>query len=312
MIECLPNEILIEIFQYLNARCVYQAFYNLNQRLTNLLDSLTHLYLELRPNENNKYDYLFTSRIQTLIVHNHAQFRLVNYPNLHRLILYNSKDEQISQLFIDGLQLTSISLISPRCFYSTFILHEKIFSNQYPCLKSSYLTNVYSPSNEIRQLSWNQCLSLQYLRISSHDSLIHIAILNACPNLYSLDLCLLNQFDPTPIQSIRIHDKLKRLKFQLKQTISHANEIDLFESFFSLLPNLELLSLQCSTNCLSKIFSFDTFAMILQQKCTYLKVFRLSLHLSTQQTKPILCQLKENFQKMFSSYQYSSFDIIHM
>jgi hypothetical protein len=114
---------------------------------------------------------------------------------------------------IEGPRLETMSLISSRCFYTTFGSHATIFSNKFLRLKPFYLTIVYSPSVEVRQLSWNQLPSIRllYIYILLRDSLIHIAILVACLKLYYLNLSVF-QLHHTP-SNIKPHINLKRMKF---------------------------------------------------------------------------------------------------
>lgn len=317
-LEYLPNELLIYIFKYIDARNLYQSFYNLNYRFNLLLNSLTQLCLILWPFKCDIYDYLFDSRVDTLVVHDDINFTLSRYKNVRHLILSNPKHEQMSKIMNEGTYLETISLISPRCFYTTFNLNEMIFSNKFPYLKSCYLTTVYLPSFEIRQLSWSQSPSLRSLHISSRDSLIHIAILNACPNLYSLDLSLY-QLDYTPLD-IQPHQNLKRLKFILNNlTWSLDNKI--FETFFFCIPYLEYLIIQRSITLpetINNLVQFDSLSNILNQQLIYLKKFIYYLHLlNSYQTNQHeldkdIYQIENNFVNIFQKYNYSYLHIMKL
>jgi hypothetical protein len=301
-LETLPNELLIDIFKYIDARMLYQSFYNLNSRLNILLESLTQLWLVLWPLENDNYDELFASRVHTLVIHNDVNFTLSRYVNVRRLVLYQSKRDQISQIMNEGFHLEIISLISPRCFYSTFNFHEMIFSNKFPHLKSSYLTTVYSPSFEVRQLSWSQSPSIRSLRISSRDSLIHLAILNACPNLCSLHLTL-HQLDHTQFD-IKPHRNLKQLTFVLN-SLTWPSDETIFQTFFLSIPCLERLTIERSILLLPEtLLHFDWLEKILTRQLLFLKQFRYCLHLLNSDQN--LCQIRKNFVNIFSnnkSYQ---------
>src|SRR5579871_6114320 len=115
-LEDLPNELLIDIFKYIDVRTLYCSFYNLNYRFNILLKSLTQLCLVLWSlKDNDNYDDLFASRVHTLVVHNDVSFTLSRYINVRHIVLYNSKHDQISQIMNEGFHLERISLISPRC-----------------------------------------------------------------------------------------------------------------------------------------------------------------------------------------------------
>jgi hypothetical protein len=162
-----------------------------------------------------------------------------------------------------------------------------IFSNKFPYLKSSYLTTVYSPSFQVRQLSWNQSPSIRSLRITSRDSLIHLAILNACPNLSSLHLTLY-QLDPTPID-IKPHRNLKQLTFIFNGLID--------EAFYSLIPCLERLIIEQSIHFSEEDLHFD----YLGKQLLSLKQLKYILHLLNSNQYEIICQIQTNFLNNFSN-----------
>jgi hypothetical protein len=174
-----------------------------------------------------------------------------------------------------------------------------IFSNKFPHLKSCSLTSVYSPSFEVRQLSWSQSPSLHSLHISSHDSLIHVAILNACPNLYFLDLTLY-QLDYTPFD-IKPHRNLKRLKFILNNSSCLWDET-IFEAFFLSIPYLEQLSIQRSIEVFDNFLQFDWLAKILTRQLLFLQKFIFCLHcdkIDKHEVEKNICQIEKNFVNSF-------------
>ncbi|UJR32271.1 hypothetical protein I4U23_019736 [Adineta vaga] len=309
-LEHLPNELLIEIFKYLDARRLYRSFSNLNTRFNTLLQSLTDLCLIIWSLKDDAYDYLFASRVRTLVVHFDVIYTLSQYMNVRHLVLFHSKHEQISQIMNEGFHLETISLISPRCFYTTFGFHEMIFSNQFPSLKSCYLTNVYSPSLEVRQLSWSQSPFLRSLRISSHDSLVHVAILNACPNLSSLSLSLF-QLDHTPLH-IKPHQNLKKLQFIMNNLLWPSDET-IFDTFFYTMPCLERLTIQRSIalpEIIDKYLHFDWLSKIIFRHLSYLKKFGFYLKLINTnkidriELTQILCQIENNFVHSFQNNKH--------
>ncbi|CAF3849172.1 unnamed protein product [Adineta steineri] len=309
-LENLPNELLIDIFKYLDIRRLYRSFYNLNDRINNLLESLNQLYLVIWSLKDDHYDDLFASRVHTLVVHFNVSYNLSRYNNVRHLVLFHSKHDQISQVMINGSHLETMSLISPRCFYTTFGFHEMIFSNKFPYLKSCHLTNVYSPSFQLRQLSWSQSPFLRSLHISSHDSLIHVAILNACPNLHSLHLSLF-QLDHTPLD-VKPHENLKKMKFILNNLIWPLDNT-IFETFFCSMPYLERLIIQRSATIpemLSDLLQFDWLSKVITQHLSYLKQFIFYLHfinsnkMDQSEFNKVICQIQTNFVNNFHNYRH--------
>ena len=69
-LETLPNEILIEIFEHLDARDLFRAFYNLNLRINKLLQCLNKLclMLSIHDREEISANAIFLPYIQILIV----------------------------------------------------------------------------------------------------------------------------------------------------------------------------------------------------------------------------------------------------
>jgi hypothetical protein len=314
-LEDLPNELLIEVFQRLDARTLYQCFYHLNSRLDDLLCSLSTLCLILWPEQDTSYDDLFVEQVQTLIIPGASEFLLSRYPRLRRLILVNGKAKQITELLLQGAHLTSLSLISPRCFYSTFIIHEMIFSNKFPRLTSCHLTTVYSPSSALRHLSWQQSPLLRSLRISSRDPLIHVAVLTACPNLNALDLSIV-QLDRTPTDIPR-HERLKRLRLFLDRAQWPTDPL-VFKSFFFSMPSVERLAvhrLAGLPHSVDDLLRFDWLAPVIDQRLLSLQQLTFCLHLSNTSEVPsdhldgLIDQMRTKFHQCYEDTNRSSLRI---
>ena len=292
LFEDLPNELLQDIFQYFDARMLYQIFSSLNQRFNHLLSAHRKPYLILSPlNPSTNADHLFASHIHTLIISSNVHFTLRNYPNVRCVIVHQPTNDQLSSIMKDGCQLESLVLLSPRCFYSTYLIHEMIFSNQFPRLKFADLTNVYSPSLQLRSCSWSQTYSLRSLRISSDDSSIHRAIFNACPNLNYLHL-ILSRLDPTS-DDVQPHRTLKTFKFIFHDLINQFNG-PIIESLFLCLPSLERLSLQTSIS----LVHFNHLLQFIQEKFVFLQRFHLLLFNSNEPNESLV-RMKKIFQKKF-------------
>ena len=317
-LECLPNELLLDIFKWLDARALYRGFYRLNARFNRLVQIPTDLHLTFGPCSDEHYDALFASRVHTLLIQCDVLFTLSRYVNVRRLILVNAKREQISQTMIEGAQLEILSLISPRCFYSTFGFHEMIFSNKFPRLTSCHLTNVYSPSLELRRKLWHQSPSLRSLRISSRDTQIHVAILAVCPNLEFLHLSIF-QLDRTPCNA-QSPTRLKRLKFIFNNPVWPSDET-IFDTFFSSMPLLERLSIRrlaCVLDTIDDLLAFDWLSRVLNQRLTNLHQLHFRLHLlNTHQTDSAdlerwVHQLHKNFVNIYQNARDYSLRVVRL
>ena len=104
-LEFLPNEILMYIFQYFDARDLFRAFYNLNIRLNKLLQSLNYLsFTLLKYNSNEINDYnIFAPYIYSLIIDYSINIDLNDFVNLHRLTLLSPTSNQLKQIVFTTL-----------------------------------------------------------------------------------------------------------------------------------------------------------------------------------------------------------------
>ena len=86
-LEFLPNEILIDIFEYLDVQDLFRAIYHLNTRLNTLLQSLNHLSLTLTRSGNHQsiHSQIDLQRAQTIVLSRQADVHLNNFPNLRHL-----------------------------------------------------------------------------------------------------------------------------------------------------------------------------------------------------------------------------------
>ncbi|CAF3166970.1 unnamed protein product, partial [Rotaria sp. Silwood2] len=85
-LEQLPNELLIDLFQYFDARDLFQSFYNLNFRLNTLIKSFHHLHLIFHieiflDNQIDDNDY-FPFYVYTLIVGRAININLNQFLNI--------------------------------------------------------------------------------------------------------------------------------------------------------------------------------------------------------------------------------------
>ena len=237
--ELLPNEILIEIFEYFDARRLYQAFYGLNFRLNVLLQSLNHLHLFIHyeKNKNDRYDSLFALQIQSIIIdRNRLIYNLDRFINVRCLIFLKSSGEKVEQI-INQLHFVEYLAIKTKQPSKSCLLYSGIFSNKFPTLKSCTFTN-FEPKSFFNQ--WTLSPSIRFLNITSFDPNIHRYLLSACPNLQSLKLSIpkLN-FTPSN-QPLNINIKRLVLIFTTGQWPIRS----IFNSLFASTPNLERLYIE--------------------------------------------------------------------
>jgi hypothetical protein len=231
VLEFLPNELIIELFQYFTTQDLFQSFYNLNFRFNHLIQCLTHLTYSTNRKDNSILSYPY---IRTLIINAKIQDRLICFPNIRRLILDYVTDDFILQLTKDILpNLEYLSIYHKVHPFSMFDLRSKIFSNTFPNLKYCYISRMKPPCS-IQQ--WTQTLSLRCLKVNEINSFIYTSILLACPNLYFLKFKLSIR---SKIQSnIVLHTNLKRLIINMTYDDWPWDDTVLQDYLFCV-PNLE-------------------------------------------------------------------------
>ncbi|CAF5055386.1 unnamed protein product, partial [Rotaria sp. Silwood1] len=209
----LPNELIIDIYKYLNAREIFQSFYHINIRFKKLFESIDNLQLTVSlfdSNEKKNYEEFFIS-IQILIIDRGFNIDLKYFKNLRRLMLRNPKEKIFEQLnhhslpYIEYLSITHKFLTST--IQSLIIdLYQRIFSKHFLYLK---FCNLSEMKIEMPIYNWQQSLSLYILKVGQINIFIYRTILSLCPNLYLFELKKFqnNQF----LANIELHSNLKYL-----------------------------------------------------------------------------------------------------
>jgi hypothetical protein len=296
--ELLPNEILIEIFEYVDARKLYQAFYDLNFRLNILLQSLNHLHLFIHydKNKNDRYDSLYALQIQSIIIdRNRLMYNLDRFMNVRCLIFLKSSGEKVEQIvnqlhYLEYLAIKTKIQPSKLC-----LLYSGFFSNKFPTLKSCTFTS-FEPKFFFNQ--WTSSPAIRFLNITSFNPNIHRSLLSACPNLHSLKLSI-PRLNLTPSnQPLNIN--LKRLV--LIFTTGQWPIGPIFNSLFACTPNLERLYIErlvINEEVMNSLDESDWLAKVLVNRLQLLRQFKLSLRLSDKQDydKIDSNRLKTSFMK---------------
>jgi hypothetical protein len=302
-LESLPNEILIDLYEYFDVRELEKQFFNLNYRFNSLLKSLSHLTLYLQIPYDNLLDYhtIFSSQIYTIKIYSQQNLNLKQFFNLHRLTIWYPTDEQIFQIQTESfsyLEYLSVSFTVAKSSISS--LYKKIFSNGFPLLKTCFLSGCESPLNITE---WNQSPNLQYLHITSNYS----SILTSCPNLYFLNLTLPTLYDISiPLNP---HFKLKRLRLVLTSIVWLEDDKN-FEILFISIPTLERFSLDklfSITNSIDLLLNYDWLSTILIRCLPLLKqmiyhLYILNLfNLDQTDLNKNLPKIHENFSKIYQN-----------
>ncbi|CAF4393571.1 unnamed protein product, partial [Adineta steineri] len=113
--ELLPNEILIEFFQYFDAQELFQAFYKLNIRFNTLIQSFHHLKLVFYLNKMIT-NVINNNDIYTLRVDSGINVNLTQFSNIRHLKLEWPSNQELQQLcsnvlpYLEQLNLVYIDI----------------------------------------------------------------------------------------------------------------------------------------------------------------------------------------------------------
>src|SRR5689334_9888229 len=99
-LEYLPNELLIEIFEYIDIRDLFQSFLGLNQRINNLLQNISNLSYNLERIEPELINF-FADRITQLIVNTWQDIDLRQFRFLKSLIFHQITVNQLQQIRLE-------------------------------------------------------------------------------------------------------------------------------------------------------------------------------------------------------------------
>ena len=309
-LEDLPNELLADIFEYLDARDLYRAFHHLNNRFNLLLQSLHELSLLLSicDREEIADNALYLPYIQTLILKYRTDVKFYHYHNIRRLMIFwftYTRPYKLETIILPHLEYLSIHLKGSSANFSMTRLHETIFSNGFPCLKYCSLPKI-SPIQKTDR--WSQVPSLRVLKVGHIGLFTYMAILSTCPYLHSFHFFeeKVLQTSVTLTQDVR-HVHLKRLIIKEKYIgpISHAGVLN---EYFACVTHLEYLSIHGTTTYPMKnwkyLMEFDWYASIISMHLPVLRQFRFHLpifrtkRMNESAHKDSFYQLEKRFQLM--------------
>jgi hypothetical protein len=312
-LELLPNEILIKIFEYIDARELYRGFYNLNSRLNQLIRSSNRLSLTLSQSDRNEnIDYeIISSQIYTLIVNQGAGVILAHFTNVRRLILFWLPDNVLDKLLVDILPHLKLLHISSRSLTSVcwrIDFYDKIFTNGFPQLKFCSLADMDIKKDYLES---SHTPALTVLKLGSVNLFIYKIILSSCPNLHFFQLSIVRS-ERIP-NRIEHHMNIKNLVLKpvCPSMILNTGVINMY---LSCVPNLERLSIHLIRHVISNFPQFcrsDWLARIidlhlskLHQVDYYVSVL-LNRTTTEYYNENLLHRLQENFEHVHKKHYQS-------
>jgi len=310
--EHLPNELIIDLFQYFHADELFQIFHNLNKRFNDLFKSINYLSLIISKQNQNQIDnfHPFSSYLYALTIDGYIDLNLSIFNKIRRLTLINPTDKLLEQFDLcrfDNLEHFSVTCVGPT--YRIHYLHDMIFSNRFPNLKSYYNLN-YEKIRSTEQ--WSDSPIIRILKIGFVEFSTFKAILSICPNLYYLDFGII--IPSKSSSKIEPHSNLKQLILRTKYNTWPVNQnLSIFEDLFTCIPNLEKLSIHRRDNIsiISKSFiKYDWLSSILNSYFPLLHRFYCYFHIFQVRNsrivvgphlKNILNQIMDNFQNVYKN-----------
>lgn len=248
-LESLPNEIFIEIFDYFSLAELYQSFKDLNQRINNILQSLTNRALQLWSSSEyaeHEMNEFFSPTIVSLIINDEYDVHLNHYPQIHSLTYIYATNCQLEHFLQSNfchsnfkyLNVTSDDLV---------LFIDYIHSHQFSSLRQCILRNIDSLS----MCPWKMTPTSRSISICADENLIS-TILQSCPNLTHLSLSIF-RYSHTTLLTILVHRYLKYLSIEM---IEPAWTVEMIERLFSSIQISQLISFQIQSHE-SSIIPFD-------------------------------------------------------
>jgi hypothetical protein len=278
-LEDLPNELLTNIFKQLNARDLFRAFHNLNQRLNQLIHSFEYLQLRLHMTPTNvvkSNEGSFSNYVYTLIVDRWIDFNLKHFANVRRLKLIDPFPKVIEQLKANVMpNLEYLSVCDSFSMYENQLLRDEIFSNRFPKLLSCEL---YSQEPLMKLVQWTQSPVIRFLRTDPLDLPVYETILKACPNLSFLRFSL-HPFIGTSTTPL-VHDNLTHMIISLEQP-DWPDADAVLSVFLSRVPKLRQLEIHrrnYSRDILEHWQFYDWLSSTISLRLPVLRVFKFHFY----------------------------------
>jgi hypothetical protein len=282
--ELMPDEILIEMLEYLPIIDLYNGFVNLNFRINYLLRNLNVgiCLNEISNSNSNMLNSIYYFRKQMIYIHidHNPLLNFQLFPNLRSLTIYLPTKNQLLSIKSDSMRKLSrlwIGIISQK---DENILLNILFGNEE--FENLRYCNLFEINFRNNLSSFNCCLNIRTLLISNCTTKDFILILSLLPNLYQLNICITDIFS-TSFQNFNhfSHEKLKILKIEFIQKLPRLNILNYLMSFVPYIQRCTLVLIN-----LIKIRDYQNLQNILIQKLLQLEEFICSID--------YYCQLSSN------------------
>lgn len=293
LLENLPNELIMEIFEYTKIQDLAIAFWNLNQRFNQLLKSLKYLSLIITKSQSYE-SFLFSQQIIRLVIVTLDNIHLKSFINLRTLILNWADENQLKQIQSNILpNLIYLSIAISLSFSSKQQITSDVFSNQYPSLRYADLGKIDMSTIS----SWSQSPSLRSISILSPNINIIPLILQSCPQLIYFKVAINDEQDLDLLSlPLILNHSLKQLIF-----IQSPNSTFVFNitKILYLIPYLKRIDLRLCTR------SFIDLIQFISKYFNYLKEFSCHIIEYPNKDENIDINFLRNIHPCYSSIQYT-------
>jgi len=302
--EDLPSELLLHILAYMNPRHIFNAFWNLNSRINNLLTTVNHLHLIVDKEENKEMIALLAPHVRLLQVNTWDEIDLHGFCNLHLLTLTRPSPTQLKQIGADTMpQLTYLWLCSNMYSSSPKQLIYDVFSNRFSRLRWARFGHIdlFDP------LYWSQSFSLYYLHFDCYHPAIIPFILKSCPNLDYLHVDFLRYDDKIMLPPSIINNHPLR-RFILRD-FCHFTSYEDISTLITYIPNTTKIELKFSCDV-----PFISLAQYLSDHLTHLHQFDCDITecpIDSSTSLTTIRQVHPCFSRIACRTQGVNFRILH-
>ncbi|CAF0745293.1 unnamed protein product [Adineta steineri] len=297
-LEQFPDEIFMEIFQYISIHDLYRGLYKLNQRINHILHSITNLSLTLSKAEdiNDEAVVFFASRIYHLVVRHQNPVEFNRFPSLRSLTSKFPQDRQLCGVKPKHLpNLTHLTLGFTLIWNCDIVdrLCRRIISNKFRKLR---YCSLWPPTFD---LNWpiitTPLLTHVKLRDGDFDDLC--ILLNSCPNLKHLQM-LVSAYAKAPSKPVQ-YLSVKRLNVSfIRGDPDWTKKLD---QLLSLLPNIKQLFID---TCVIYI-DFNELSRVLSQRLIHLCYLQCEIHALGIPTK---WNNVQSYHPLFKNINLGGFD----
>ena len=272
-IEYLPNELFLNVFQYINARDLHHVWSKLNKRFTNLVQSVSMYAHLIEVNDYKSYKLCFRYYPSQFIYirieqkcHLHGTLNLTHFSNIRSLHLGIVTCKLYDQITPENMP------------YLTHLTVNELQGNRNPALllfgskQFLHLTTCHLPYFFRTNIQLQPCVTLRSLHLNfCYQVILYEQITIFLPNLIYFESVF--QMDYIGVNSIVDkqkmmvpHHRLRHLKIELNKYVT-LNFLPLMLTVF---PEIRCLEFYFRHNC-----EYRHIADLLQTKVPQLKQFNL-------------------------------------